>query len=117
MRYNKGIYILLLVLLLSGCVVTSPVGYYWGSYSKTYYTLLKDPSEKNVLAHEDNLRKIIRVSEEKNLKVAPGIQAELGYLVSKKNNNQEAIALYEKEVNLYPESKVFLERLTISNDK
>ena len=117
MRYNKGIYILLFVLLLSGCVVTSPVGYYWGSYSKTYYTLLKDPSEKNVLAHEENLRKIVRVSETKNLKVAPGIQAELGYLISKREENQEATALYEKEVKLYPESRVFLERLISSNNK
>ena len=78
---------------------------------------MKDPTENNILAHEDNLRKIIRVSEEKNLKVAPGILAELGYLTSKRNNNQEAAALYEKEVQLYPESRVFLERLIISNDK
>ena len=108
---SRGIHIFALVMLLSGCVVTSDAGYYWGSYSKTYYAVLKNPTAENILAHEDNLRNIIKVSNERDLTVAPGIQAALGYLLSKNSSNQEAVALYEKEAQLYPESKIFLERL------
>ena len=109
---NKKLISLIAVLaLLGGCVTVSESGYYWGKYANSYYKVLKAPEEKNVLAHEENLRVIIKESEERNLRVPPGIQAELGYLVAKREGDEAAAAYFQKEAQLYPESKVFLERL------
>jgi len=116
MQINK-ILVLSLVLLYAGCTTVSEAGYYWGNYSKTYYTVIKEPSAENLAAHEESLRKIMRISEERGLRVGPGIYAELAYLVSQRNADDEALALYQKEMMLYPESKIFLERLVNANNK
>ena len=61
--------------------------------------------------HENSLREIIEKSDEKGIRVPPGIHAELGNLLSESNRTDEAIAHFEVEMSIYPESKVFLERL------
>ena len=106
----KKIFLLITLLYLSSCVSISKSGYYWGTYANTYYKSLKDPSEKNILAHKNNLEKIIEYSNERGLNVAPGLHAELAYMLREEDYNR-AQALYSKELSLYPESKIFLERL------
>lgn len=113
----KVITVALCMVFGAACSGISPGGYYWGSYSYTYHDLLKEPSAKAADAHESSLREIIAKSAEKNLRVPPGIHAELGNLLSKKNMNEEAIAEYEAERALYPESSIFLERLLSGQKK
>jgi hypothetical protein len=107
----KIITVTLFMALGVACSSISPGGYYWGTYSYTYHDLLKEPSSKSRDAHELSLRDIISKSGEKNLRVPPGIHAELGNLLANKNMDTEALAQYEAEQTLYPESRVFLEKL------
>ena len=108
---TKIIAVALIMAFGVACSGVSPGGYYWGSYSYTYHSMLKEPSSETADAHESSLRDIIAKSAEKNLRVPPGIHAELGNLLAKKDMPQEAIAEYEAEQALYPESGIFLQKL------
>ena len=102
---------ILLCILLASCSNISTGGYYWGKYSYTYHDLLKNPSDLTRSAHEKTLRDIIKKSNEKNLRTPPGIHAELGHLLSRTGKTNEAWSHYQAEQTLYPESKLFLQRL------
>lgn len=101
------------LLFLSGCASqVTEAGYYWGNYANTLYVYAKEPSDETLAAHIEELNNIIVESKERELKVPPGIYAELGYIEAKTGDDSAAMAHYEAEMSLYPESRVFLERLT-----
>lgn len=111
-----GAAVLLSLLVLGGCTTITEAGYYWGDYSSTLYKYTKAPSEETLAAHVEELNRIVEVSDEKGLRVPPGIYAELGYIEAKKGQDKQARAYYEAEMQNYPESRLFLERL-VSMDK
>jgi hypothetical protein len=101
------------LVVLSGCASqVTEAGYYWGNYANTLYVYAKEPSDETLAAHVEELNKIIAESTERGLKVPPGIYAELGYIEAKAGDDGAAMSHYEAEMNLYPESRIFLERLT-----
>lgn len=85
--------------------------YYWGDYSKSLYSYRKNASEETLLKHQQTLENIIETSNAENLRVPPGVFAELGYYYFKQNNNTRAIQYFRMEEKTYPESKVLMERL------
>ncbi len=106
------------LLLLSGCAATvTEAGYYWGKYANTLYDYTKDPSDQNLDKHVAELESIVEESKERDLKVPPGVHAELGYIASRRGNESIALGHYEAEMKLYPESRIFLERLTATNEQ
>lgn len=108
---NAGILlgIILLVLLLTACQKQGI--YYWGDYSETYYDEMKNPCEATSAAHLKSLETIIERSKVKNLAVPPGVHAEYGYIMLKAGKVEVAIASFEQEKSLYPESRVLMDRL------
>ncbi len=104
--------ILMLVWLgVSGCTSVSDAGYYWGNHSEAYYRWVKAPSEETLAAYVEELQEIIRRSEERDLRVPPGVHAELGFLMAKLNGETDTAAFYAAEISTYPESRVLLQRL------
>ncbi|MCJ7555881.1 MAG: DUF4810 domain-containing protein [Gammaproteobacteria bacterium] len=104
--------------ILSGCAATvTEAGYYWGDYSQTLYKYTVDPSDVTLANHVEELENIIETSREKGLRVPPGVHAELGYIKARQGNDAAATAHYETEMSLYPESRLFLERLTVETKK
>ena len=106
--------------LITSCSNVSPGGYYWGNYSYTYHQLIKEPTSENRAKHQATLQDIIAESEKLNLRVPPGIHAELGNLLELDDQTESAIAQFSEEVRLYPESEVFIGRLlsrTSTGDK
>jgi hypothetical protein len=102
---------------LTGCAAqVTEAGYYWGNYANTLYHYTRDPSEETLAIHVEELKTIIAESNERDLRVPPGIYAELGYIEARKGQDDAAMSHYEAEMNLYPESRVFLERLTAENE-
>jgi len=101
----------LLSVLTFGCATQQPM-YYWGDYSKSLYCCGKDSTEENLLKHKQILENIIEESAKRNLRVPPGVCAELGYIYFRQNNSKEAIKYFELEERTYPESKVLMQRLT-----
>jgi hypothetical protein len=109
-RFTITIMIISVSIFLIGCA-TQPQMYYFGDYSNTLYALEKNQNDESLLKHKQELEKIITESEKIKLAVPPGIYAELGYLNLKANNINEAVRLFQKESEIYPESKYFMDRL------
>jgi hypothetical protein len=105
----KYIVPLILLVFLVGCAPQSL--FYWGDYSSSLYDYKKNPDDKTLIAHKKSLQDIIAVSPQKNLKVPPGVNAEYGYLLIKEGKESEGLGYFDKEIKLYPESQVFIQRL------
>ncbi|MBW1615192.1 MAG: DUF4810 domain-containing protein [Deltaproteobacteria bacterium] len=101
--------LLLTFIFFAGCVKQKM--YYFGNYSNTLYNYQKNQNEESLISHKQELEKIIAESKTKNLRVPPGIYAELGYIHLKANKVKEAIRLFNTESHLYPESKHLMDRL------
>lgn len=92
----------------------SQAGYYWGNYSYTYLEAVRKPSAEATQKHIKELREILDKSEKEGLKPPPGLNAELAYwlMKSEEGNTEEAAIFFSREVDAYPESKIFVDRLT-----
>lgn len=113
MKRLMSMLVIAAMVVISGCAAqVTEAGYYWGDYSKTLYTYTKDPSEESLEVHLMELERIVEESAERDLRVPPGIHAEIGYIRSSLGEDAIAMSHYEAEINLYPESRLFLERLT-----
>lgn len=105
------------LLLMTGCQTVTESGYYWGGYSETYYDYIKTPSDETLNRHVEELFHIVDKSNEKGLKVPPGIYAEIGYIKEKQGQHTESEKYFLLESEAYPESKPFIERLIADNKK
>lgn len=85
--------------------------YYYGNYSKTLYGCEKNNDEASFLKHKEELDRIIAESEKNSMLIPPGICAELGFLHLKNNDIKKAVSLFEKEAEIFPESKHLMTRL------
>lgn len=113
MKTKKSFYLLIILLisfLIYGC--GAPKMYYWGDYSNSMYYCRKNATEANLLKHKQVLENIVEESNKRNLQVPPGVYGELGYIYFRQNKNEEAIKYFKLEEQTYPESKVFMQRLT-----
>jgi hypothetical protein len=102
---------LLSILILAGCGTTSKDTFYWGNYSATLYDYKKNPDEKTLEAHKKEILSLIEYADKWERKVPPGVYAEYGYLLLKEGNETEGMEYLDKEVTLYPESAVFIEKI------
>ncbi len=96
--------------LIIGCA-SKETTYYWGDYSETLYDLKKNPDEKTLKAHTDQLLLLINEAPNKHKPVPPGVYAEYGYILLKQGNESEGMEYLDKELGLYPESAVFINRI------
>ena len=99
---NKIIFALVLLISLSACQTKSL--YHWGDYSQTAYKYVMEPSDKTRLKHQQSMLDIVVTANKKNIKVAPGIYAELGLLAMENNKINQAIAYYQQEAENYKKS-------------
>ncbi len=96
--------------LSSGCARPNAM-YCMDNYSSTLYACRKNPAQEQQDKHVKAMQDIVAKSEQRNLRVPPGIFAELGYINLKAGQMAEAKKYFEAENRLYPESKVFTTRL------
>ena len=90
-----------LVLVLSGCA--APGLYQWGGYEDALYAGYKDTTKMEALrlALEGHIAEM----EKRQQKVAPGLYAELGTLYLQSGLTTQAIGLYARERDAWPESR------------
>jgi len=105
---------ILILVFLSGCATISPSNLYWGNYSHTLYQVKKEPSEATNAAHEEELQSIVEKSNELNLKVPPGIYAELGLYAMERGDQNAAQTYFGLEQDTYPEGAALMQR-TLQN--
>ncbi|MFA9392577.1 MAG: DUF4810 domain-containing protein [Prolixibacteraceae bacterium] len=107
---KKVVLILLSAWLLSSCTTQKPL-YSWGKYEIASYNYLKNSDEKSTQQLIETYQKIIEKQTGSRGVVPPGIYADYGFLLLQTNNTEEGKALLLKEVELYPESKIFIDRI------
>jgi hypothetical protein len=96
-----------LTLSLTACAGTQS-RYHWGGYEHTLYAYSKNPEKR--AEYEESLREAIAKGEELN-KVAPGLYAELGWLALEAGDQRQAAEAFEREMQLFPESRAFLTKV------
>jgi hypothetical protein len=102
---------LFVLVLLSGCATVSPANLYWGNYSNTLYQVKKNPGDETKKAHQIELQSIVEKSKEKNLRVPPGIYAELGMYAKELGDDSAAKQYFNLEQETYPESGPLMKRV------
>ena len=102
-------------LLFVGCGAKKQSNIYcWdGTYAKSVYEYINQDGDIN--EQIANLENLIQKSYKRNRPVAPGIYAHLGLLYSNLGNHGKFISYLDKEAQLYPESKTYIEFLKKSN--
>ena len=101
--------VLLFVFLIVGC--TPQTMYYWGDYSNSLYKMKKDATPETLDKHKIELLDIINKSNEKGLRIPPGINAELGYIYLLQEQYDQAMVYLNEEKSTYPESTKFIDDL------
>ncbi len=106
MRAKVIILIMFMAFGVLGCGPSTK--YHWGNYENSLYRYYKNPAEVEKLA--EALAEIIEKGE-RDGKVPPGIFAEYGYLLFITGNTGEAVAYFEKEKNIWPESSMLMDKM------
>lgn len=98
---------LLLLMGLTGCTSTSL--YDWGNYEENLFTYYHRPDRQDqvVAEHLQFLAKL----EQSNQRPAPGLLAEAGTLLLLQGQTREAIEYYQKEHDVWPESRPMMSAL------
>lgn len=107
---KKTLLFISIIILVSSCTVQQPL-YSWSKYEATSYNYLKNSDEKSTQALIENYKSIIEKQTGTRNVVPPGIYADYGYILLQTGKTEEGKALLMKEVELYPESKIFIDRI------
>lgn len=96
----------ILACAMVGCA--TPSIYYWGNFEDGLHNryMIQDQAQADVYLFET-----IRTAEQQNLRVPPGAYADYGFLLFKRGDREGAIAYFEKEKRLFPESSAFMTKL------
>jgi hypothetical protein len=101
------------VMILAGCGAqpAKPL-YNYAGYSDSYYAYKKNMTPESTLQLEKSIQDAINGTENsRSGRVAPGMHANLGYLYLKAGKPNEAIASFNMEKTVYPESTLFMDKL------
>ncbi len=102
---------------LSSCVTPVSTLYSWDNYDSAVYTYYKKQTPKS-LERVTKMYQEITTSPKGTRQVPPpGACAEYGYLLCLQGKKAEGMPLLEKEIELYPESKKFVERIISTINK
>jgi hypothetical protein len=85
--------------------------YSWYNYNATSYAYLKNADEASTQQLLETYQKIIEKQKGERASVPPGVHADYGFLLLKLNKTTEGKSMLAKEMEIYPESKVFIERI------
>lgn len=102
---------LLCSIILSSCETQSTL-YYWRNYEKTSYNFYKKQTPESTEALLATYAQMIEKQTKSTRKIVPpGTYAEYGFLLIQNGKKEDGLAMLKNELNYYPESKVFVERI------
>lgn len=103
--------------LLASCASSEKSLYSWYNYEDLTYRYNKNPTDewqKKVIAEYEKL-----IAKQKGTRktVQPGLYAEYGYLLCQTGKTEEGVNYLKKEIELYPESELFISRIVNQFEK
>ena len=87
--------------------------YSWNNYDDTSYKYFKNSDEESTEQLIKTYQKLIEKQTGTRKTVPPGICADYGFILLQTGKIEEGKAMLEKEISLYPESKVFIDRISM----
>lgn len=102
---------LLAAMLATGCATQHRSLYQWGSYENQIYAMYADGGKSSPQEQIANLESDLEKARAANRPLPPGFQAHLGYLYYQTGRLDQAIAAFETEKLLFPESRPYMDRL------
>ena len=106
----KKIILLVTIVTITSC--SAPANLYtWNKYESNSYNFLKNTNETTTNKLSEEYKKIINKQKGIRGVVPPGVYADYGFLLLQSNNMVQAREMLQKEVELYPESKIFIDRI------
>ncbi|HOF55045.1 MAG TPA: DUF4810 domain-containing protein [Prolixibacteraceae bacterium] len=99
--------LLFFILLFSSCTVQQPL-YSWSKYEQASYNYLKNSDANSAQFLIETYQKIIDKQEGTRKIVPPGVYADYGFILLQSDKEEEGKTMLLKEVETYPESKVFI---------
>jgi len=107
---RKILFISIIVLVLASCTTQKPL-YSWDKYEITSYNYLKNSDKKSTQELIKTYQNIIEKQKGSRGVVPPGVYADYGFVLLQANKTEEGKAMLLKEIALYPESKIFIDRI------
>ena len=105
------IFLLLITSLLASCSANKKSLYTWNKYENTSYNYVKNNDENATKGLIEEYKKIINNQKGTRGTVPPGIYADYGFLLIQTNRVEEGKLMLQKEIELYPESKTFINKI------
>ena len=97
-----------LIVLTTGCANNSSL-YYWDNYEPMIYKMYNKPGEATPQIQIDHLSVDIQQAENNGKPIPPGLYAHLGMMYAAVGNMSDAMASFEQEKALFPESAVLID--------
>jgi len=96
-------------LFLTSCMAPTTL-YSWYDYEESTYQYSKKHTDK---LQERVLAQYKKMEKQKGLRkvVPPGLCAERGFLFCKNGQTEEGLSYLKKEIELYPESSLYISRI------
>ncbi len=101
---------LLAALAISGCATQQGL-YQWGSYEDQIYAMYADAGKSSPQEQIGKLEMDVEKARAANKPLPPGHHAHLGYLYFQTGRLDQAVAAFETEKLLFPESRPYMDRL------
>ena len=83
--------------------------YYWGSYEGLIYQMYAEAGTAEPDVQIEKLNKDIQRTVERGGKTPPGVHAHLGFMYAAAGNMPLAMASFDEEKRLFPESAKFID--------
>jgi hypothetical protein len=106
-----SILVFFLAMVLTSCTSTNNILYNWGDYEKASYEYLNKSDEKSAERLAKRYQEIINYQNNIRAVVPPGVYADYGFLLTQEGNTQLGKEMLRKEIALYPESEIFINRV------
>ena len=107
---KKIITILLCTIALTSCNTTKSL-YSWYNYEDITYKYSKKSTDELQVKVLEQYSKMNEKQQGVRGVVPPGFYAEYGFLLCKTGKSQEGLAFLKQEIELYPESEIYISRI------
>jgi hypothetical protein len=98
------------ILCTVACKTQKPL-YSWYDYDVTSYNYQKNADEASIRSIIETYQKIIEKQKGSRQTVPPGIYADYGFLLIQTEQVEKGKTMLMREIELYPESKPFIEKI------
>lgn len=101
-----------ITILTQACSSEKPL-YTWGNYENSSYGYLKKKDAKAEKALIEEYKKVTAKQKGSRAVAPPGMNADYGFILLQAGDNAAGRALLRKEIAIYPEAEVFINRILL----